>query len=62
MIIEGRGRLRGGPVKTYGDHRVAMALAVAGLSAEGGVGIDDSACADISFPGFFELLEGLCRS
>lgn len=62
MVIEGRERLQGGPVKTHGDHRVAMALAVAGLFAEGGVGIDDSACADISFPGFFELLEGLCSS
>jgi 3-phosphoshikimate 1-carboxyvinyltransferase len=39
-----------------------MALAVAALSAEGGVRLDDSACADISFPGFFELLESLCKS
>lgn len=60
MRIEGRGRLRGAKVKSYGDHRVAMALAVAALCAEGGVTIDDSACADISFPGFFELLGGLC--
>jgi 3-phosphoshikimate 1-carboxyvinyltransferase len=57
MTIEGRRRLQGAPLKSYGDHRVAMALAVAGLSAEGGVEIDDSACADISFPGFFDLLE-----
>ncbi|MFQ5849095.1 MAG: 3-phosphoshikimate 1-carboxyvinyltransferase [Candidatus Binatia bacterium] len=54
------GRLRGARVKSHGDHRVAMALAVAGLFSEGGVEIEDSACADISFPGFFDLLESLC--
>jgi 3-phosphoshikimate 1-carboxyvinyltransferase len=57
MIIEGRGSLKGASVESAGDHRVAMALAVAGLSADGGVAIDDTACADISFPGFFDLLE-----
>jgi 3-phosphoshikimate 1-carboxyvinyltransferase len=57
MTIEGRGRLEGAAVKSYGDHRVAMALAVAGLSSRGGIEIDDTACADISFPGFFDLLE-----
>lgn len=57
MIIEGRGRLTGASVQSAGDHRVAMSLAVAGLSADGGVAIDDTACADISFPGFFDLLE-----
>ena len=62
ITIEGRERLKGGELKTHGDHRVAMALAVAALSAEGGVKLDDSACADISFPGFFEILESLCRS
>jgi len=59
MRIEGKGRFDGASLKSYGDHRVAMALAVAGLSSRGGVEIDDTACADISFPGFFALLEGL---
>lgn len=62
MRIEGRRRLQGSQVKSYGDHRIAMALAVAGLVSEGGVEIDDSACVDISFPGFFDLLEGICIS
>jgi 3-phosphoshikimate 1-carboxyvinyltransferase len=62
MTIEGSRGLEGAPVKSYGDHRVAMALAVAGLSSRGGVEIDDTACADISFPGFFALLEGVSRS
>ncbi len=62
MTIEGRGRLEGAAVKSYGDHRVAMSLAVAGLSSGGGVAIDDTACADISFPGFFDLLESVAKS
>jgi 3-phosphoshikimate 1-carboxyvinyltransferase len=57
LRIEGRKRLQGASVKTHGDHRVAMALAVAGLRAQGGIEIDDDACANISFPGFFQLFE-----
>jgi 3-phosphoshikimate 1-carboxyvinyltransferase len=37
-----------------------MSLAVAGLASAGGVEIDDAACVDISFPGFFELLGKIC--
>jgi 3-phosphoshikimate 1-carboxyvinyltransferase len=58
MTIVGRERLDGGRLKSYGDHRVAMALAVGGLLSREGVEIDDAACANISFPGFFDLLEG----
>jgi 3-phosphoshikimate 1-carboxyvinyltransferase len=60
MTIHGTERLRGASVKSYGDHRVAMALAIAGLSSEGGVEIDDPSCVDISFPSFFELLGKIC--
>lgn len=59
MTIVGRERLDGGRLKSYGDHRVAMALAVAGLLSREGVEIDDAACAGTSFPGFFDLLERL---
>jgi 3-phosphoshikimate 1-carboxyvinyltransferase len=59
MIIEGRAKLKGGAVQSAGDHRVAMSIAVAGLCADGGVEINDTACADISFPGFFRILERL---
>jgi 3-phosphoshikimate 1-carboxyvinyltransferase len=62
MTIRGRRRLQGAQLKSYGDHRVAMALAIAGLASEGGVEIDDTACADISYPGFFDLLQEICRS
>ena len=57
MTIEGGKPLHGGSVKSYGDHRVAMALAIAGLASEGGVEIDDADCVNISFPSFFELLD-----
>ncbi|MBI4522884.1 MAG: 3-phosphoshikimate 1-carboxyvinyltransferase [Deltaproteobacteria bacterium] len=60
MAIHGKERLNGNRVETYGDHRVAMALAIAGLSSDGGVELDDSDCVGISFPGFFASLEK-CR-
>ena len=52
--IEG-GRLRGGNVDSGGDHRVAMAFAVAAQLAMGGVRIDDVANVATSFPGFDAL-------
>jgi len=54
--IEGTHTWKGGLCKTGGDHRVAMSMAVAGLMASGGNEIDDIACIDTSFPGFFERL------
>ena len=60
MTIHGTSRLRGAAVRSFGDHRVAMSLAIAGLSSENGIEIDDAACVDVSFPGFFELLGKIC--
>jgi 3-phosphoshikimate 1-carboxyvinyltransferase len=60
MVIGGGKPLEGASVKTYGDHRVAMSLAVAGLSTAGGVEMDEVGCVDTSFPGFFELLGRMC--
>jgi 3-phosphoshikimate 1-carboxyvinyltransferase len=59
MTIRGRKRLQGGVVRSFGDHRVAMSMAVAGLASDGGVEIENPGCVDISFPGFFEVLEGV---
>lgn len=56
LVIKGPNTLRGAAVASYQDHRIAMALAVAGLFAEGETKIADSGCADISFPGFGRLL------
>lgn len=49
------GRLRGGEVDSLGDHRVAMAFAMAGLRAEGPVTVRDCKNVDTSFPGFAAL-------
>jgi 3-phosphoshikimate 1-carboxyvinyltransferase len=57
MTIYGVSRLHGGSVRSFADHRIAMAFAVAALSSAGAVEIDDARCADISFPTFFDLLE-----
>ena len=56
LIIRGKRTLRGGDVRTYKDHRIAMSGAVGLLASEKGGSIDDPACADISFPGFFDRL------
>jgi 3-phosphoshikimate 1-carboxyvinyltransferase len=55
--IRGPSQLEGARVRSYGDHRVAMALAVAGLIAGGDTHIEGAECVDISYPGFFDQLE-----
>ena len=60
-IIRGGHPLHGGRVRTFGDHRIAMAFAVAALAADGPVEIDDERCVAISYPGFFETLEAVTQ-
>ena len=55
-VIEG-GRFTGGEVASFGDHRVAMSLAVAGTVANGPVRIRDVSTVDTSFPGFVTCLK-----
>lgn len=57
MVITGGG-LDGGRVVSHGDHRIAMAFAMAALCAGGMVTIEDCANVDTSFPGFVELARG----
>jgi 3-phosphoshikimate 1-carboxyvinyltransferase len=52
MRIEGGGGLRGGPVRSHGDHRIAMLGAIAGLASREGVEVDGMDAAAISYPGF----------
>ena len=54
IIIKG-GRLQGGEINSHGDHRIAMAFAMAGLVASGPVTVRDCKNVDTSFPGFVEL-------
>lgn len=58
--IRGPSRLEGARVQSHGDHRVAMALAVAGLLAGGATEIEGAECVAISYPDFFDQLESLC--
>ena len=58
-VINGPRDLEGARVDAEGDHRVAMALAVAGLIADGKTEIQGAECVDISYPGFFDDLEHL---
>ena len=53
----GRSNLKGARLDSFGDHRIAMAFAVAGLFAsEGETEIVGAECVDVSFPGFFDVL------
>jgi 3-phosphoshikimate 1-carboxyvinyltransferase len=56
LVVEGRGRLDGGAVRSHGDHRIAMSLAVAGLAAAGPSEIEGASCVAVSFPTFFDVL------
>jgi 3-phosphoshikimate 1-carboxyvinyltransferase len=59
LYVGGRARLRGARVSSFGDHRIAMAFAVAALVAEGETEIEGAECVAVSFPEFFELLESV---
>jgi 3-phosphoshikimate 1-carboxyvinyltransferase len=54
-------RPQGGRMSSAGDHRIAMLGAVAGLVSRDGVEIEGAEAVDISFPGFFELLESVTQ-
>ena len=57
LVIEG-GPLRAARVSGHGDHRIVMALAVAGLMCKGRTKIDTAEAAGITFPNFVELMTG----
>lgn len=57
--VTGPQRLRGAVVNGHDDHRVAMALVIAGLCAEGDTTIEDARCVNDSFPGFVETMQAL---
>jgi 3-phosphoshikimate 1-carboxyvinyltransferase len=63
LKVEGRraGKVHGAQIEPHGDHRIAMAFAVAGLAAEGATVIRDADCAGVSYPAFFEDLNRLAE-
>jgi 3-phosphoshikimate 1-carboxyvinyltransferase len=61
MTICGGGKLRGARLPSYGDHRIAMACAIAGLFASGTTIIEDTACVRTSYPQFDSVLAHIQR-
>jgi 3-phosphoshikimate 1-carboxyvinyltransferase len=59
FVVTGPTLLRGSPVRSHGDHRLAMALAVAGLIASNTTTVEEAGCMADSFPGFDAALAGL---
>jgi len=59
LDITGTDTLSGADVDSHGDHRIAMAMAVAGLTASGTTTVHGARAVDISFPSFFSLIRGL---
>ena len=59
LIIHGSGRLHRATVSSHGDHRLAMAMAVAGLVGDDDVTIEGAESASVSYPTFWEHLDSL---
>ena len=59
MTIRAGGSLSGSTVNSYGDHRIAMSMAVAGLCAEGDTTIDGAEAAGVSYPEFWDTLASI---
>jgi len=59
IFIKGPTPLKGAHVSSFGDHRTAMALSIAGLCAQSETVVDDTACIATSFPGFEELIRNM---
>lgn len=57
LVIEGTGRPLSGAVEARGDHRIAMAFGVLGALAGNAITVDAPAAVDVSYPGFWEMLE-----
>jgi 3-phosphoshikimate 1-carboxyvinyltransferase len=61
LEIIGGAPLRGARLQSFGDHRIAMAFAIAGLFAEGETVIEDIDCVATSYPNFYETLEHIMK-
>ncbi len=59
LTVESGARLHGAHIDTRGDHRIAMAFSIAALIAEGETSIEDPGCAEVSFPGFYDVLQAI---
>ena len=59
MAIVGSGRIAGGTFQSQDDHRIAMALGIAGMVSDDPITVVDASCASISYPEFWDELESL---
>ena len=62
MVIRGTGRLTGAACQSHGDHRLAMAMAVCGLLADGETEVHGAADASVSYPAFWQHLDALSNA
>jgi 3-phosphoshikimate 1-carboxyvinyltransferase len=56
-LIVHESALKGGPVRSYGDHRVVMSLAVAGLAISGQTEVDRAEAVEVTVPNFVDLMQ-----
>ena len=61
MIIKGKSKLNGGKIKTFKDHRIAMAFSTLNLISDEKIKLDDEDCINVSFPGYFDLIKSLTK-
>jgi 3-phosphoshikimate 1-carboxyvinyltransferase len=61
LVITGSERALRGRIKTYGDHRIAMAFGILGSLSGNQIDMDDAACVGVSFPTFWQQLEECTR-
>src|SRR5699024_303529 len=57
LVVHGKTSLKGGSIKSYSDHRMAMMGTIASLIASDDVILDDISSIDVSYPGFFQDLD-----
>ena len=61
MIIKGKSKLNGGKIKTFKDHRIAMAFSTLNLMSDEKIKLDNEDCINVSFPGYFDLIKSLTK-
>ena len=61
MIIKGKSKLNGGKIKTFKDHRIAMAFSTFTLISDEKIKLDNEDCINVSFPGYFDLIKSLTK-
>jgi len=59
LAIEGSEKINSATVQSHGDHRIAMSMAIAGLTVKGETTVENTECVNTSFPGFTDLLDKL---